>query len=211
MRKIKHNSGLTLIELLVTLTVLGIMVAIGVPQYQRMTAANRTAGSINALASDLKLARTEAAKRSQVVTICASTPGVDACSGNNNWELGWIVFSDEIGNGNFDPPNDIMVSQNTGLSAGLTLTGDNDFPDPTILQFIPSGELRINNPPDPPDGTFLLCQPGITDANIRNIQARGIIVSNMGRVRAARDDTNPALPDGDDIREDNIGDNFVCP
>lgn len=199
MRKIKQNTGLTLIELMVTLTVLGIMVAIGVPQYQGMMETNRMAGSINSLASDLKLARTEAAKRSQVVTICASADGQN-CSGNNNWETGWIVFSDQNRLGDFNPGIDFIVSSNSGLSNGLTLTGSG-FPNLTFIQYAPAGQLRGAIP----RGTFLLCRTGIADVNIRNTRARGININNTGRVSAARDNS------GNFIREDFNGDDFACP
>jgi len=204
MRKIKQHSGLTLIELLVTLTVLGIMVVIGVPQYQRMTATNRSAGSINSLASDLKLARTEAAKRSQVVTLCPSIDGGLTCSNTPNWENGWIVFSDVNRDGVFDNPPDVRVSLNTGLPVGLTLTATR-FPDPAVIQYAPSGRLRTVVPDPSPDGTFLLCQTGVADVNVRNTQARGINVTNTGRVSASLD------ADANDIREDITGANFACP
>ena len=38
----------------------------------------------------LQMGRSEAAKRGQSITVCASADG-DTCSGATNWATGWIV------------------------------------------------------------------------------------------------------------------------
>lgn len=195
MRKHTQNSGLTLIELMVTLAVLSAMFMIGVPQFKRMTETNRIAGSINSLVGDLKLARTEAAKRSQIVTLCSSTDQL-TCANSASWESGWLVFSDENRDTIVDAPNDIMLSRNAGLPTGFTLT-DIDFVSPGIIQYLPSGALRGVDP----DGTFILCESANNDVE----RARGINISNMGRVSRAPD------LNADKTREDINGADLVCP
>lgn len=196
MRNIKQNSGLTLIELMVTLTVLATMVAIGVPQYQRMIETNRIAGSINSLAGDLKLARSEAAKRNQVVTVCASNNG-NTCN-TANWDQGWIVFADQNGDRVVNV-TDTMVAVNTGATPGFAFT-DTGFTNPGVLQYAPSGALTTTSLAAA-GGTFKLCETGINDA----IRARGITINTQGRIRSARD------TDASNIREDFNGVDFVCP
>lgn len=85
--------GFTLMELLVTMTVVGILMAIAVPSYRYVTTANRASSEINALLGDVQMARGEAIKEGQFVSICASTDGV-ACAGAAAWNTGWIVFTD---------------------------------------------------------------------------------------------------------------------
>ena len=79
-------------ELLVTITVVGILMAIAAPSFRYVTTANRASSEINALLGDMQMARGEAMKEGQFVTICASIDGA-TCAGAA-WDRGWIVFSD---------------------------------------------------------------------------------------------------------------------
>jgi prepilin-type N-terminal cleavage/methylation domain len=90
-------SGMTLVELLVTVTLVAILLAIGLPSYQGITTTNRMAAEMNALVGDLQYTRSEAVKQGQTVTICASTNGT-SCSGSANWANGWMIFADANGN-----------------------------------------------------------------------------------------------------------------
>ncbi len=80
-------------ELLVTITVVGILMAIAAPSFRYVTTANRASSEINALLGDMQMARGEAMKEGQFVTICASIDGA-TCAGITAWDRGWIVFSD---------------------------------------------------------------------------------------------------------------------
>jgi type IV fimbrial biogenesis protein FimT len=84
-------TGFTLIELLVTITVVAILMAIAVPSFRYVTTANRASSEINALLGDMQMARGEAMKEGQFVTICASVDGA-TCAGSVAWNTGWIVF-----------------------------------------------------------------------------------------------------------------------
>ena len=84
--------GFSLIELLMTITVAAILLAIAVPGFKYVTTANRASSEINALLGDMQMGRGEAMKEGQFVTICASTDGA-TCAGITAWNSGWIVFS----------------------------------------------------------------------------------------------------------------------
>lgn len=198
MRKITQNSGLTIIELLVTLTVLGTLITIGVPQYQRMIETNRIAGSINSLAGDLKLARSEAAKRKQTITVCASDNGT-VCN-TPNWDQGWIVFNDTDGNNARNGAETrFAINAGTGANAGLDFT-DIGFTTAGAVRYTPSGALTTTSLAGA-GGTFILCETNANDAR----RTRGININTQGRIRSARD-TN-----GNNIREDINGVDLVCP
>lgn len=70
---LKHSSGLSLIELLITLTILGFMLAMGAPALSQYVANSR----VRAVASDaregLQLARMEAIRQNTAVSFCTST------------------------------------------------------------------------------------------------------------------------------------------
>ncbi len=90
-------SGMTLVELLVTVTLVAILLAIGLPSYQGITTTNRMAAEMNALVGDLQYTRSEAVKQGQTVTMCASSNGT-SCSGSTDWANGWMIFSDANNN-----------------------------------------------------------------------------------------------------------------
>lgn len=82
--------GFTLIELMVTLVVLAILAAVGVPSFQNMMKDNRRTTQINELVSGLNLARSEATKSSSTVAFCPSADEA-TCSGGT-FDAGWIIF-----------------------------------------------------------------------------------------------------------------------
>jgi type IV fimbrial biogenesis protein FimT len=101
---LKRTSGVTLIELMVTISIVGILMAIGVPSYKYVTNANRVASEVNGLLGDMQFARAEAIKEGRTVTVCTSTNGTSCDTGvsNTGWQEGWIVFSDPTNIGTRD-------------------------------------------------------------------------------------------------------------
>ncbi|MDP9879051.1 type IV fimbrial biogenesis protein FimT [Variovorax boronicumulans] len=85
--------GFTLIELMVTLAVLVVLIAIAVPSFDGIRLSTRLSSYSTALVAGSQLARSEAIKRNAPVTLCASANGT-SCSTNGQWEAGWIVRSD---------------------------------------------------------------------------------------------------------------------
>ncbi|WP_083582124.1 GspH/FimT family pseudopilin [Halomonas aestuarii] len=73
--------GFTLIELLVTIAVLVIVATIAVPNFQMLLSSNRLTAAHNEILSGLNLARSEAVKRREVVTL-----ELDAIDGG-----GWVL------------------------------------------------------------------------------------------------------------------------
>ncbi|WP_237060495.1 GspH/FimT family pseudopilin [Microbulbifer sediminum] len=88
-----NQRGFTLIELMVTIAVLAIVVSIAAPNFATMINNNRSAALGEELAGAFNFARSEAVKRGDRVSICASNDGA-TCSAAGTWDQGWIVFSD---------------------------------------------------------------------------------------------------------------------
>lgn len=93
--------GFTIIELLVTMSIVAVLMAIGVPSFRYVTNSNRIASEINGLLGDLQFARSEAIKDGRTVTVCVSANGT-SCSNATSWHSGWIVFSDPTNVGTVD-------------------------------------------------------------------------------------------------------------
>ena len=86
-----RSSGVTLIEMAITVTILGILAAVALPAFNNVIVANRLAAGSNEMVGSLQVARSEAIRRGSRVVVCSSTSGT-ACGGT--WTNGWIVFED---------------------------------------------------------------------------------------------------------------------
>ncbi|HEX4673772.1 MAG TPA: GspH/FimT family pseudopilin [Steroidobacteraceae bacterium] len=125
-RRVLHRAGgFNLVELLVVMTLAGIVMGIGIPSYRYVTNSNRVSTEVNALLGDMMLARSEAIKQAQSVTVCPSQGGT-ACDATTNWQHGWIVFSDVNGDGAFTVGTDTLLRvQKAFATATDTFQSDN--------------------------------------------------------------------------------------
>ena len=66
-------AGFTVTELVIVMTIVGILTAIGVPSYKYVTTSNRISSEINSLLGDMQFARSQAIKQGLTVTVCTSS------------------------------------------------------------------------------------------------------------------------------------------
>lgn len=101
--------GFTLYELMITVLVVAVVLAIGIPNLGEFTRNNRVTGLANDLHGSFYLARSEAARAKRPVTICASAEpfGAAGCDGAG-FDEGWIVFVDVDGQGDRDAGDDLL-------------------------------------------------------------------------------------------------------
>ncbi|MCP5161136.1 MAG: GspH/FimT family pseudopilin [Hahellaceae bacterium] len=120
--------GFTLVELMVTLVIAGILVAIGMPSFTTMIQNNRLSAQINQLTSLISFARSEAAKRpGTVITLC-TTNGGSTCSNSALWESGWMIMTDADGDTILDTEdangNGTLDNEDTNGNGSLDLGED---------------------------------------------------------------------------------------
>jgi prepilin-type N-terminal cleavage/methylation domain-containing protein len=101
MKSQRHTAGFTLVELMVTLTISAILIGVAIPSFRTLITNNAVENLQSRLAGAITFARSEAATRNSVVTLCSSNTGAGCVA--NQWTAGWIVFVDSNGNQTADP------------------------------------------------------------------------------------------------------------
>jgi type IV fimbrial biogenesis protein FimT len=110
-------AGFTVTELVMVMTIIGILTAIGVPSFKYVTASNRISSEINGLLGDMQFARSQAIKQGLTVTICTSSnstqanPSCNTGGAANVWNTGWIVFLDSNNNQQVDAGEQVIRVQ----------------------------------------------------------------------------------------------------
>lgn len=115
-----RQHGFTLVELMTTLAVFALLLAIMVPSYSDMTLGSKLRSQANDLVAGALLARSEAIKRNSVVRMCVSTDGASCIAGG--WEQGWVVFHDANDNGAMDAGEAVLL-QHQAAAFGFKITG----------------------------------------------------------------------------------------
>jgi type IV fimbrial biogenesis protein FimT len=128
--------GMTLIELIVTVSIVAILATMAVPSLREMMENNRLTALNNQLVSTLNYVRAEAVKRAFPVTMCVRNAAGSACSttAGDGFEKGWLVFVDcnannavdatgcDYGPGNTNAAEEILLDTIPDFN-GVTVTG----------------------------------------------------------------------------------------
>jgi len=132
-----RGSGFTLVEVLVSITILSILVAIGMPTFSSMIQNNRLTTATNDLLATLQTARSEAFKRGQPVIVCGvadSTVALPQCTGNGT-PSAWIMFVAPAA-ATAQPPNRATILElHSNLSGGVVMRADGN----SWISFLPTG------------------------------------------------------------------------
>lgn len=123
----KKYHGLTLVELMITLIVIAIALTLAVPGFTNFIRDNRVTSQANEFLVSLTFARSEAIKRGRPVSVCASGDQA-SCSGSNDWDAGWIVFTDNDGTeGELDGADELLRVHEALPGSTLTTDGGSDY------------------------------------------------------------------------------------
>lgn len=114
--------GFTMVELMVTLAVVSILAVLSVPAFQIMIAKSEMRAVSTALSLAMTKARSEATKRSVVVTVAPK---------GNDWENGWIISAPSAGN-----PSVTEVIADQGTLRGVQINS----PEP--VKYLSSGRVK---------------------------------------------------------------------
>jgi len=134
MRHVVNQKGFTLIEILVTISVLAIVLTIAGFSFRGLLWRNQVNTATNDFVTALNFARSEAVTRGQTVTVCRSVNGTSAdvpatpvpsCStvSGAGYETGYIVFVDSDADGVRDA-NEALLRVVAGPKSAVTIIGN---------------------------------------------------------------------------------------
>lgn len=101
------QQGLSIVEVLVVVAILGILMAVGLPEFRTLIADQRLRSAASDLVGELAYARSEAIKQQRrvVVEITSAT-----------WRDGWRVYVDRDASNTFDNSVDQLLRSSPGFS-----------------------------------------------------------------------------------------------
>lgn len=175
--------GFSLVEVVVVLALMLLMLRLAVPPMRDLYIDTRLSSHVNELVAALMLAKSEAAKRGRLVTLCRA-PSADLAEGkcssssgggrsSGDWGVGWMVYvegSSSSGVGKLDAGEEVLL-RHEALPAGT---------------FSPAAKASITfNGTGAPVGSM-------TGARIRfnhhGDYARVVCIDRSGRIRVIRDE-----------------------
>ncbi|SFV35520.1 MULTISPECIES: GspH/FimT family pseudopilin [unclassified Pseudoxanthomonas] len=160
-------SGFTLVELIITLAVLAVLIAMAVPSFTALINSNRLAAQSNELVAGLQEARLEALRSNRRVTVCRSTDGATCNTAAGATWTRWISFVDTNGNAAVDGGEVLLRS--SSIKAPLEVRSTNQS-----LTFRADGMVRVNATGVLVNNTLNVCIPTTQPAqNKRSVTLAG--------------------------------------
>jgi type IV fimbrial biogenesis protein FimT len=156
--------GVTLPELLVSLSVIATLTTGAYSQMHALIQENRMVAEVNLFVAALQLARSEAVKHGRRVVLCPSMDKV-SCGNSSAWSYGWMLFASENREREAD---EALLQTGNPLAAGVILHASNYR---KRIMYQPDGSSGGSN------SSFTFCDTR------RTAKPRVICLSNSGRPR----------------------------
>lgn len=172
-------AGVTLTEMLVLVSVTGILLGLGIPYFGNMLASARLSSLANDLLVEFNLARSEAIRRGQHVVLCKAAHPL-ACAASGGWEQGWLMFEDANNNAWLDK-GEAVVRYRPAAPAGLQIKGN--APVSRYVSYHPLGGTRLIG------GGFQAGTLSICPLSPSAAPGKQIVINSAGRPR-----TQPVQP-----------------
>lgn len=185
------QKGFTLLELMMAIAVIGVVLAIAVPNFNEFRLNSRMTSAANDLLGALNVARSEAIKQQRPVAFCGSAAPNATPPVCNPALTGWVVWVDNDNNGAI-AANEQVVAMHAPLPAALNVTTNFN-----VISYAPTGFAQNFGPAAL---GVLLCDQRGDSAPDGRLRKRVLTLSPTGRPAIIRtgadlaDLPNPAPP-----------------
>lgn len=180
--------GFTLYELMITVAIVSIVLAFGIPNLAEFRQNSRMTATANDLHAAFHMARSEAARSKSNITICASADPFGAnstCDGT--WEQGFIVFVDGDADQNRFGAGETVLRAHGPAQDGVNLRVANAA---TYFMYASTGLGRLDTAGNPTVSQIVMCDDR---GNVRgpggSSAARLFVSTPLGRATIVRDRT----------------------
>ncbi|WP_148649667.1 GspH/FimT family pseudopilin [Lysobacter antibioticus] len=173
----RRSAGFTLIELMVTIGIAAILLALALPSFTESMRSNRVSTATNQVLATFNFARAEALRAKSQAWVCPSNDSRTDCG--TDWARGMVVWTDENGDG--DRTVATEVKRVIEPQDGVTFT----FPDTKPIGFDDRGRAVEKSASSVTVRSFnfsmkaATCKPG-------TYNARSFEINRIGRVSATR-------------------------
>lgn len=165
-----RQNAYSLYELLITLGIFALVIALGLPSLGSIVASHRLRAEVDGLFHAIHLARKESVVRRRVVTICPTRDG-QVCERTLDWSTGWMMFVNKDRSNAQTREDDEPILRQSGANSGVRITANRRSFS------LRSTVLRATN------GTIVFCD--VAD----RVAPRALVISYTGRPRVALQDT----------------------
>lgn len=169
-----HVHGFTLLELLVSVALLGVLLASAAPSFGAAIDRSKLRASSLEIFESLALARSTAISQNKIVFVCyldSNRQCVVSNKRNHPWKQGWQVFVDENRNNEFDANDSILFNGKASTSVSII------FNQSGRLRFFPNGSAR--------SAGFYVCGPNLNATT-------HLKLLHTGRLRIAKEASEKA-------------------
>jgi len=181
----RSQRGFSLIELMVTVIVAAILLAVAVPNMRKFMQRNRVANQSNSIMADLTFARGQAASTRAYISICPRATTTDnTCATTGNYDNGWVIYTAVKPNTAYDP---------TATDAAARLLRVTLLADAASIRASSPGPLTYNGRGELLASTALTADMTVTicskaspsdsiGTNTTDVPGSQLMVSHSGRV-----------------------------
>lgn len=176
MTKNKRSSGFTLIELIVTIALAAVLMALAVPSFIQYQRNSELTSLTNTLLASVSAAKGAAQKTGRNAFVIPRGTG---------WSSGWIVYVDVNRDNAYTQATDTLVYAQGQLESYFSVSGNSIAGGSSPYIKFDNAGYSIDNNAAPVALSFTIARTDTTNVNPLE-ETRRVVIARTGRVRSCR-------------------------